>query len=293
MSEQAVLFGRTKSLVGVVTDPYLNLRNRRLPAIIILNAGLLHRIGPNRLYVKMARQLAATGFVVLRFDFSGIGDSSARDDNLPSERSSVSETQEAMHYLGTVKHAEKFILIGVCSGADVAFRTACCDPRVVGAIGINGSYCDSKTLEDLNQNIKSSIQGRYYRKQLLDYRSWWRIITGKSNLNSITRFLVTKARGMLSRNENMPIETNPSIEWDSLIERGVGLFLIYSEGSTALDAFRMLLANRLSGLRESGDLPVEVIEHTDHVFTLLWSQNALMDLINRWIQHEQRSWITC
>jgi pimeloyl-ACP methyl ester carboxylesterase len=292
MREQAVLFGRTKSLIGIITEPKSDLRNSRFPAIILLNAGLLHRIGPNRLYVKIARQMASAGFIVLRFDFSGIGDSSAREDDLPFERSTISETQEAMRYLSSLKDVERFILIGVCSGAKVAFKAAYCDPRVVGTIGINGSYYDSEILEDLNQHIKSSIQGRYYCKNLLDRRSWWRVFTGKSDLRSIIRFLLMKIRNLGSRKENMPVKTDPLTEWNSLAERGVDMFLVNSEGSVALDTFRLLPANRLRGLEASGKLQIEVLEHTDHVFTLLWSQNTLVNMIEQWIRNKKRVWIT-
>lgn len=292
MREQVVLFGKTRSLVGVLTEPRSASRNGRFPAIIILNAGLLHRVGPNRLHVKIARQMAGAGFFVLRFDFSGIGDSRARDDSLPFEKSSISETQEAMSYLGSVRGIEKFILIGICSGASVAFKTACRDWRVAGTVGVNGSYCDSQVLEGLNQYIESSIQGRYYRKHLLDYRSWLRVITGRSDLGNIRRLLITKTKRLLSRKKNVPVRTDPSIRWNSLIERGADLFLIYSEGSAALDSFRLLLEKSLSRLRSSGKLPVEIVEHTDHVFTLVWSQNILVDLIHQWVRNEERNWIT-
>lgn len=292
MREQAVLFGRTKSLVGVLTEPNPDLRNGRFPAIILLNAGLLHRIGPNRLYVKIARQMALAGFIVLRFDFSGIGDSRARDDGLPFERSTISEMQEAMCYLSSVRDIERFILIGFCSGANVAFKAACCDTRVVGTIGINGSYYDSVTLEDLNQHIKSSIQGRYYRKHLLDCRSWWRVITGKSDLGSVIRFLRTKVRYLPSRKKNITVKEDPLIEWNLLVEHGVDMFLVNSEGSVALDTFRLLLVNHLGGLEASGKLLIEILEHTDHVFTLLWSQNTLVDMIDQWIRSKSRAWIT-
>jgi len=291
MREQAVLFGRTKSLVGVVTDPDSGLRNSHFPAIILLNAGLLHRIGPNRLYVKIARQMASSGFTVLRFDFSGIGDSRAREDDLPFERSTISETQEAMRYLSSIRDIERFILMGVCSGANIAFKTASCDPCVVGIIGINGSYYDSMTLESLNQHIKNSIQGRYYCRHLLDYRSWWRVVTGKSDLKNVIRFLINKVRDLHSQKVNITVKTDPLTEWITLAERGVDMVLVNSEGSVALDTFRLLSAKRLGGLEASGKLTIKIIEHTDHVFTLLWSQNTLVDIINKWIRNKKRVWI--
>ena len=59
MTEEAVLFGTTQSLVGILSQPPREEAPRGLPAVILLNAGIVHRVGPNRLYVRMARELAA------------------------------------------------------------------------------------------------------------------------------------------------------------------------------------------------------------------------------------------
>ena len=64
MREHAFLFGEGGGLVGVLTDPPGLAPSRgaggRLGAIL-LNAGVIHRVGPSRLYVYRARGLAAAG----------------------------------------------------------------------------------------------------------------------------------------------------------------------------------------------------------------------------------------
>ena len=75
ISEQAVLFGSWTSLVGIVTKAVSPASANR-PAIVILNTGIIHRVGHHRMFVTMSRALGAVGYTVLRFDFSGIGDSS-------------------------------------------------------------------------------------------------------------------------------------------------------------------------------------------------------------------------
>ena len=67
MREHAFLFGETKSLLGITTEPAAGAGDSSHPAVVLLNAGLVHRIGPNRLYVNTARRLADAGFTVLRF----------------------------------------------------------------------------------------------------------------------------------------------------------------------------------------------------------------------------------
>ena len=57
MSEEIITFGKTRALVGILHKPVGPAPRADLPAVLLLNAGLLHRVGPNRLYVKIARQL--------------------------------------------------------------------------------------------------------------------------------------------------------------------------------------------------------------------------------------------
>lgn len=138
LRERAVLFGATRSLVGILTEPPRNAETRGKPGVLLLNSGLLHRVGPHRLYVEIARALATQGFPVLRFDFSGIGDSAPRLDALSGEESTAEETREAMAVLTAARGVHRFVLMGLCSGADNAFQIARRDDRVVGAVMIDG-----------------------------------------------------------------------------------------------------------------------------------------------------------
>jgi len=130
MRERTVRFGKSAVLEGVLTEP----TTPRLgaPAILMLNPGILHRVGACRFHVHAARALAAAGATVLRFDFSGIGDSDTRKDSLSFEDAAALETREAMDYLAELRGATSFVLLGLCSGADMAHIVARQDTRVVG-----------------------------------------------------------------------------------------------------------------------------------------------------------------
>ena len=57
MQEEAFRFGRARHLVGIAGLP-----SSPVPeavGVIVLNAGLVHRIGPFRLHVEMTRRLLA------------------------------------------------------------------------------------------------------------------------------------------------------------------------------------------------------------------------------------------
>ena len=74
MREEAHRFGRARHLVGIVGLPDTAPGET---GVIVLNAGLVHRIGPFRLHVELTRRLGAAGYPTLRFDLSTLGDSSA------------------------------------------------------------------------------------------------------------------------------------------------------------------------------------------------------------------------
>lgn len=136
MRERALRFGRSANLVGILTEPDGG-SAPGLPAAVFLNSGILHRVGASRLYVKFARSLAEQGFTSLRFDFSGVGDSEPRRDALPFEESAVIEASEAMDHLAATKGIERFFLVGLCSGSDVAYHTSLADARVVGVANLD------------------------------------------------------------------------------------------------------------------------------------------------------------
>ncbi len=88
--------------------------------------------------VKVARSAAESGFLSLRYDSSGIGDSGPRDSAQAIDERSVQELQEALDYLELKYGINKFIVMGLCSGAFTAFLGAQVDRRIAGIIQIAG-----------------------------------------------------------------------------------------------------------------------------------------------------------
>ncbi|MCG6118413.1 MAG: hypothetical protein MEQ07_09510 [Aquimonas sp.] len=102
-------------------------------AWVLLNAGAIHRAGPFRLHVQLARQLAAAGFPTLRYDQPGIGDSLR-----PGERAPVELMRGVLDRLAEVSGARRFVVGGICSAADAGWRLAVADPRVCGLVLLDG-----------------------------------------------------------------------------------------------------------------------------------------------------------
>ncbi len=283
MTETVARLGDTRSIVGILTEPQERRRQRHLPAMIILNAGFIHRVGPNRIHVKLARKLASAGLCTLRFDLSGIGDSERRKDNMPGEISSVHETQQAIDYVESTQGIGRFLLAGICSGADTAVTTACHDKRVVGVAAVNGTFMDKTQPHHVNRFLENRIRRRYYRKYSLDPHRWWKLLAGRTHRHNFIRSFLGRIQNLrATRPAFVPPPVDTSAECRLLLDRGTHLFLIYSEGSSALDAFHLTLEPGLAAWRSSRKLTIEIVKDADHVFTLLWSQELLIDLVRQW-----------
>ncbi len=138
MTEKVITFGKERNLVGVLTTNGAPPGATRAPAILLLNSGLIHRVGPFRMAVDLARRLARLGFDVLRYDQSGLGDSNARANQPAYEQRAVEDAAEAMELLSRTRGHERFVLVGLCSGAANAHLIAAGEPRVAGAVFIDG-----------------------------------------------------------------------------------------------------------------------------------------------------------
>ena len=134
LREEAIQVGEGGRLCGILTSPgALNGRLDTLPLFVFLNAGLLHRVGPSRLYVLLARELAGMGFGSVRFDLAGRGDSSPRHE-LTHQHSVEADYDEILRSLEARFGRLRLVLAGLCSGADNAIRLTLKDPRVVGMV---------------------------------------------------------------------------------------------------------------------------------------------------------------
>jgi hypothetical protein len=87
--------------------------------------------------VILARRFAASGFVAMRYDLGGLGDSKAARGDLSFQERAVADTRAAMDWLERAGLARTFVLFGLCSGADHGLATALVDPRVVGVTMID------------------------------------------------------------------------------------------------------------------------------------------------------------
>jgi pimeloyl-ACP methyl ester carboxylesterase len=260
VKQEAVLFGDGHSLSGVITYPDKPLHGA--PAVVFLTAGVVHRVGPNCLYVRLCREMAAHGFLTLRFDLSGIGDSLPRVDHMVFSQSSLLESQAAMDFLTATTGVRRFVMAGLCSGAFAAVKAASYDPRVQGAIVIN-----AQTLQDGDQNeFQAYAFNRSVIRHLMNPRTWLKVFAGTARFEGKLEILAAQLTGVFRRRRLAQSARSVVQQLHTLTERNVNLLFIYSKGDPGLEYFRLLGEHEIKRLRENGRLQLKIISGTDHIF---------------------------
>ncbi len=298
MKEQVVQFGSKAGLIGVLTEPESLPPGQLPPAVLFMNAGLIHRVGPNRVYVKLARSLANQGFVALRFDLSGIGDSRARTDNLSIENRILADVTEAMDFLRQTRGIDRFLLMGHCAGAFISFGVASRDPRVAGVVMLNAEGGDTEwDSYDRKRKTSRYYENYYSRGVMTNPDKWKKLLTGRADYASIVRnvfknILWNRVSTVLFKLQNRltgarRTTTRPEIATlgaglRTLAQRGTPTLIVYSQGSTGLERARLLIGGDLRELSASGKVKLEILPQADHTFTLLAAQTNLVQLVSGW-----------
>jgi pimeloyl-ACP methyl ester carboxylesterase len=248
----------------------------------MLNAGILHHVGPSRLHVTLARALAAKGFTTLRFDFSGIGDSEPRRDGLHVDEAAVSEVREAMEFLSKKRGATRFVVGGICSGADGSFRAALADDRIVGLVQIDG-YAYRNLRYHLTRNLP----------RVLRLRSWRNFIVRRSK-NVLNGVGVRSRTSDTEPRFRTPVRVFPPKDdvakgLSTLVDRGVEQLHLYTAGQQAYQNYATQFWDNFKAVDFKGKADVHYLSRADHTFTDFGEQSRLVELISAWME---RSWAT-
>ncbi len=123
---------------GVLTEPD---GGADLTAVM-LNAGAIRHIGPNRMWVEAGRRWAARGIATLRVDLEGIGEADGTHDPYVDDVAFYAPdlTDQVGRILDVLAERglpPRFMLAGLCSGGYWALHIADRDPRVKAVVLLN------------------------------------------------------------------------------------------------------------------------------------------------------------
>ena len=281
MNETFVSLGPAQSLVGVLTEPAAMV-DGDVPAVMIPNAGITHRSGPFRLHTEVARRLAALGYPCLRMDLAGVGDSPVRSDNVPEQEGTLQDARLVMHFLNSRLGTKRFVLFGLCSGADDSHLVAVRDDRIVGLVALDAFAYPSMLQLSLRQVGRLAGQPRHvYQKASAALRSSpiGRIVLGPiDGLQAETK----REERFQSFQRDFPPRAQVGAEIEALLRRGVQSLYIYS-GGYKLYNYTKQFFDDFPNVRHHAGLEVEYFKDADHTYMLMADREQLLNRIERWM----------
>ena len=253
--------------------------------VVFVNAGVRSRRGPQRLYVRFARRLCQAGYPVWRFDPPGIGDSPGdvadpadyREkfcDSLDCNRAAISALHEAAPI-------ERVTLFGLCGGAYGAMMTAVVDSRVAQVMLAGMPVQD---LGNLTPESMSDIATQDYFTKIFQWKSWHRLISGKTNYRWLFRAMGRLATGRYRRpdlNESLLDASSRFVG-----NGGKALFL-YGGRDPLYPPFADAYLPRLTRSADSAtSCRTHLVPDANHVFSQIHWQDELIERSIRWLDEQ-------
>jgi uncharacterized protein len=152
----------------------------------IVAGGPQYRGGVCRMQVHMARQLAAAGVPVLRFDYRGLGDSEGSFLGFLHVEDDLRAALAA--FRARVPQLREVVLWGGCDAASASLIHAWKFPEVTGMV-LGNPWVHSETTADV-------VEIRHYGQRMRDWDFWLKVL--KLQYNPLPA-AATLARGALGR----------------------------------------------------------------------------------------------
>ena len=276
IEEKFCRFDEDQHLFGILSRPS-NATN--YPAIVLFNAGAVHHVGPNRLYVTLARNLAVLGFACFRVDLGGIGDSVLKSrlmrENHPYPDTAIADAQAVLVHLKEQFGYTRFIAVGLCSGAHTAFHVGLTfnNDGITELVLINPLtfyWVEGMSLETTRHFRDVS----YYKKSARNLDSWRKLFRGNVNVINLVRvalsYFVTLGKSYYNAlRETIGLDPSSQLSRDlkKLLAMNRIINVIVAEGDPGRDILMTGARRTVLNAQKTNQISLQIIADADHTFT--------------------------
>ena len=274
MIERSIGFGPGRGLIGTLCLPEAPVAARARVGQILFNAGVVHRVGPHRINVRLARSLARRGIPSLRFDLAGQGDSARADGRLPYEVQAIADLRCAIDLLGSESGVDRFALLGFCSGGFHSYGAALADERIAGLL-----FFDAFQYPTFKTRYYSYV-ARLRRRGLASAVTW-----ASRQMRRLPQTIGSAIRARGSSAVEDPF-TPPKLEFAERLRklhaRGVKLAFIYSSGFDQY-SYAGQFADSFRGLGVQEIAQCDYLPGMDHTATVIAMQANFLRRIEAFV----------
>jgi alpha/beta superfamily hydrolase len=288
LAEHPVLLRSDPLLFGIVTIPPEGEVRRR--GVVLLNSGGDHHIGPRRLYVSLAREWAKRGYVVLRMDLSGLGDSAAQPGQPVNELfpiGAIDDIRVAVEFIRRQHAVSDVTLTGICSGASHAVRAGMAGVQVNRLLLINPLiffWQDGVNVNDV-QPWEVVHKPAAYLGRALSIEAWRRLLFGDVSIWRVARIYLHRPMLALqshfrnvARAVHIRLKNDLCWELKDLKARGVRIVFVFSRGDAGMSLLQV--QSGLSAKELGTHYRIRTIDGADHEFTRSGPRMALEQVLS-------------
>ncbi|MEM9634069.1 MAG: alpha/beta hydrolase family protein [Pseudomonadota bacterium] len=279
--ETPVRFGENNRLIGTLCEPLGNFVG---VTAVILSTSYDYQIGWARANVQLSRELAAKGIATFRYDGAGIGDSPAvpgRRAQVLYDEKQVDDAELAFELVKSLGLAETVVVVGRCSGAYAAFRTALRGSHWKGCITIN-PYGFYWRFVGLPKPLKE------YLALAKDPSLIKRVVGGQVNLRAAATNVFYRAVDRVAERLQKILPAAPTVaqrndivhaEFDKLAKLGTSVTIIYSEEDIAMEAFLINFGKDSEKLNAFSNVNLQFVANSDHNLTPKPAREKAFDIV--------------
>jgi pimeloyl-ACP methyl ester carboxylesterase len=288
--ERAVRFGAGARLFGILSRP--TAAGGSTPAIILLNTGYEYRVGPHRIYVPLAREWAARGHAVLRYDLGGVGDSEpppGAPENDPYPAHALDDLREAVDFIRKQAPGRRVIVAGLCSGGWHAFCAARDGLAVDAIVSINPPL--------YLRGGMATIQGRKryeeigaFRSALVDSALLAEMLRGRSSSTTLMRsaafYLRWKASRYIDTLSGGRLMEGLARDLNGIRTRGIASLFVFSQGDEGLGYFESCASPALRARQSRKTVGHVVVDGAGHTFSQPEAQRAMREFLIEFVARQ-------
>lgn len=244
--------------------------------LLFMNAGGVRHIGPNRMWVEAARRWAARGVPSIRVDFHRVGESGGDEPASIArlhEDDMVLQLRLAMNAMRSHLNCQRFIAIGLCSGAFVAFQAAIQDPAIRSAILLN------PRLFFWDAEIEPRRLAKRAGAGCADLGYWRRLLKGEVQPERIMQAARVALNSLLHRGRQGQIPAEELRRaWDQIKRFETRVTLVFADGEPLIEE---MAQEKQMPPPDSPSIRCLRVGKTGHTFRALWAQRVAQDLIDQ------------
>jgi pimeloyl-ACP methyl ester carboxylesterase len=240
-----------------IGDQYIEGKEQnRWPLIIICHGFVGNKIGVDRLFVKAARKFNSSGFMVLRFDYAGCGESTG-DYGAGGLEALVDQTRRVIDYVSSMDciDSNRIILLGHSLGGAASLLASSEDTRVKTLV------LWSSVAQPLNDIVRIVGESKYEeanRKGFVDFQGY---ALTKQFFDSLTK--------------QHPFQHTGKFSGD--------VFIVHGTSDEVIPVDYCFQYQRMFWQRSTGQCDKEVILQADHTYSSHQSSEQLITKTNDWL----------